>query len=139
MSLDELYPKDVMRLAARASASGRLATPTGTAVRANPICGDRVTADVQLSGDIISAIGFDVKACVLCQASASILGDAVPGETRASLSALERALRAMLKESAAPPGGKFAAYAALAPVADHASRHGCVLLPIEALREALEP
>ena len=137
VTLDELYHKDVLRLAARASGAGRLPAPAATVTLNNPICGDQVTVDVVCKGARISDVAFDVKACVLCQASASILGESAPSETPQALAELSQALGAMLKENAAPPRGKFAAYAALAPVAAHPSRHTCVLLPLEALREAL--
>jgi SUF system NifU family Fe-S assembly protein len=137
VTLDELYHKDVLRLAARASGAGRLPAPAATVTLSNPICGDQVTVDVVCEGARISDLAFDVKACVLCQASASILGETAQGETAQTLAELSRALSAMLKKSAAPPRGKFSAYAALAPVAAHPSRHTCVLLPLDALREAL--
>jgi NifU-like protein involved in Fe-S cluster formation len=137
MTLGELYHKEVLRLAARATGAGRLASAGATVKRNNPICGDQVTVDVACEKGQLLRIGFEVKACVLCQASASILGEAAPGETTQSLSALAHDLGAMLKEGAAPPSGRFAAYSALAPVAAHPSRHNCVLLPVESLLEAL--
>jgi nitrogen fixation NifU-like protein len=137
VTLGELYHKDVLRLAARASRAGRLPAPDATVSLNNPTCGDQVTVDVTCEGACISDLAFDVKACVLCQASASILGESALGESAQTLGELSHAVVAMLKESAAPPRGKFAAYAALAPVAAHPSRHTCVLLPLEVLREAL--
>jgi NifU-like protein involved in Fe-S cluster formation len=137
MSLGELYHRDVLRLAARAVGAGRLPAPNATVSLSNPICGDQVTADVACEGSRLSAIAFDVKACVLCQASASILGESARGETAHALAALAGDLRAMLKDGAAPPQGKFAAFSALAPVAAHPGRHNCVLLPLDALLQAM--
>lgn len=138
MTLDELYHKDVLRLAARASGAGRLPAPTATATVNNPICGDQVTVDVVCGGARLSQVRFEAKACVLCQASASILGERAEGETAESLNQLSHALHAMLERSdCAPPKGKFSAYAALAPVSAHPSRHTCVLLPLDALLEAM--
>jgi SUF system NifU family Fe-S assembly protein len=138
VTLDELYHKDVLRLAARASGAGRLPAPTATATLNNPICGDQVTVDVVCNGARLSQVRFEVKACVLCQASASILGETAQGETAQSLAQLSHTLHAMLEQDGhAPPQGKFSAYAALAPVSTHPSRHTCVLLPLDALRKAM--
>jgi NifU-like protein involved in Fe-S cluster formation len=138
VTLDELYHKDVLRLAARASGAGRLPAPTATAMLNNPICGDQVTVDVVCTGARLSQVRFEVKACVLCQASASILGETAQDETAQSLAQLSHALHAMLeKDGHAPPHGKFSAYAALTPVSAHPSRHTCVLLPLDALRKAM--
>lgn len=137
MTIGELYHKEVLRLAARAAGMGRLPAPHATVSLNNPICGDQVTVDVACEESRLSAIAFDVKACVLCQASASILGESASGETASALSALAGDVCAMLKEGAAPPQGKFAAFSALAPVAAHPGRHTCVLLPLDALLQAL--
>ena len=138
MSLGELYHKDVLRLAATAVGAKRLSAPDITVVRVNPICGDKITLDVQRDDTRVNALGYEVKACVLCQASASILGAAASGTTRANLEALEDALRVMLSGKAPALPEPFTAYIAMQPVAAHRSRHACVLLPLEALLEALE-
>ncbi len=138
VTLDELYHKDVLRLAARASGAGRLPAPAATVSLNNPICGDQVTVDVVCEGAQISESAFDTKACVLCQASASILGESAPGETAQSLAEPSSARSAQCSRKALRRlEENSAAYAALAPVAAHPSRHTCVLLPLEALREAL--
>lgn len=138
MSLGDLYHKDVLRLAAAAVGAARLSAPDATVVRVNPICGDKITLDVRSDGERVSAIGYEVKACVLCQASASILGKAAPGTDRAALETLTHALREMLAGSPPALPAPFEAYVAMQPVADHRSRHACVFLPLNALLEALE-
>lgn len=132
------YTKDVLRLAAMAFGAGRLPPPCTSHTEANPICGDRITVDLSLSGDVIAALAHDTRACVLTQASASILGQHLAGHAMADLTALHAAVRAMLN-GANPPPGDFAAYGVLADVARHPARHRCVLLPIEAALKAGKP
>lgn len=135
--LDALYPKPILRLASEAQGAGRLADPDATVTRVNPLCGDKIVVDIKRKGDAIAALGYDAKACVLCQASASALGAAAVGHDKADIDHLRAALDGMLKASGTPPGGAFARFADLAPVAAFPSRHQCVLLPIDALLEAL--
>jgi nitrogen fixation NifU-like protein len=136
---DPLYRKDLLRLAADAAGAGRLAAPDASATAHNPTCGDRVTVDLALDGERITALAHHTHACVLAQASAAILAGAALGLDRAGLAALAQAVSALLKDGAAPPHHpSLAAYAVFDGVAGHAGRHRCVLLPIEAALAALE-
>lgn len=131
------YSKDVLRLAAEARGAGRLDPPRLSHTEHNPACGDRTTVDLRLAEGTISAVAQDTRACVLAQASASILGATLPGRTQKEIVQLREAVAAMLR-GGPTPGGAFAAYGVLADVARHAGRHRCVLLPIDAALAALE-
>lgn len=132
---DPLYKKELLRLAADAAGAGRLTVPCGTATAHNPVCGDKVTVDVALDGGRVAAIAHHTTACVLTQASAAILGGGGVGLSQAELKDLHAAVTAML-EGGEPPGAPFDVYSAFDGVAEHKSRHRCVLLPIEAALEA---
>jgi nitrogen fixation protein NifU and related proteins len=132
------YTIDLLRLAAEAHGAGRLEPPCRSHTESNPVCGDRTTLDLVVTGDHIDAIAHDTHACVLTQASASILGQALAGHTTAELAQLHEAVAAMLAGGPAPDGA-FAAYRHLAEVARHPARHRCVLLPIDAALKAAEP
>jgi nitrogen fixation NifU-like protein len=134
---DPLYRKELLRLAADATGSGRLAVPCGTGVAHNPACGDKVTMDVALDDGRIAALAHDTRACVLTQASAAILGSGAVGMDRGELIRLHAAVTAMLTGGRAP-AAPFETYAVFDGVADHAGRHKCVLLPIEAVLAALD-
>jgi len=134
---DPLYKKALLRLAADATGAGRLAVPCRSGSAHNPVCGDKVTVDVAIEGGRITAIAHDTKACVLTQASASILGSDVAGLNGAEVMALHAAVSDMLA-GARPPAAPFDAYGAFDGVAEHRNRHRCVLLPIEAVLAALE-
>lgn len=135
--IEDVYQTDLLKLAARARGAGRLAAPDASAMVDNPLCGDRITIDLALDGERIAAIGYEVKACVLCQASASILGDHAAGRTADELRALGAAIEAMLKREGEPPGRPWQAYEAFLPVRRSKSRHECVMLPFRALAQAL--
>ena len=132
---DELYQERIVALAKAKTGAGKLADPTKSARRDNPLCGDRVIIDVRLDGaGKITEIGHQVRGCLLCQASASALASIAVGQDAAGLSAIrhdaERALGREAGEAGEP-------YAAFTPVAAHKSRQECVLLPLEALKDAM--
>lgn len=135
--MTDLYQKDVLRHAAMARGAGRLTNPDGTITLDNPLCGDRVTIDVRVDQGAIQEIAQDVKACVLCQASASILCTHATGATASDLDTIRTQLTAMLKDGADAPVGIWESLKVFEPVASHKSRHVCVLLPFEAVAEAL--
>jgi len=130
--MTNLYQKDVLRHAAAAGRAGRLENPDGSVMLDNPLCGDRVTIDVKVSAGKVSDISHDVKACVLCQASASILCDKAVGLDADTLDHVQSQIIGMLKQSAPAPEGDWEPLHVFKPVADHKSRHACVLLPFEA-------
>ena len=130
---DPVYKKALLRLAANATGAGRLPDPHCTGTAHNPTCGDRVIVDLAIEDDRIIGIALEAKACVLAQASASILGSGAGGLSRDEIAALHDAVTAMLAEGADVPGAPFDTYGEFDGVTEHRSRHRCVLLPIEAV------
>jgi NifU-like protein involved in Fe-S cluster formation len=134
---DPLYKRELLRLAANATGSGRLQVPCGTGMAHNPACGDKVIVDVALDDGRIAAVAHHTLACVLTQASAAILGADAAGMNRDEVAVLLEAVGAMLDGGPAPHA-PFDSYAVFDGVADHKGRHKCVLLPIEAVLAAFE-
>ena len=135
--IDELYSAKLLKLAANMPHAGRLAEPQGSSEKIAKLCGSRVVIDVALADGVVSDFAQDVKACALGQASAAVLGAHVMG---ASLSEIEMArdqFRAMLKEGATAPQGRFSDLSMLAPVKDYPARHASTLLAFEAAVEAV--
>jgi nitrogen fixation protein NifU and related proteins len=132
-----IYNARMLRLAAEATGAGRLSEPDGSAEIVNPTCGDRVTVDVKTAAGRIAALGYEVHACVLTQASASLLGRHASERTAAEIREVATLIEAMLSAEAGAPGGDWSDYAALEPVRAHKSRHECVMLPLRALLAAL--
>jgi nitrogen fixation protein NifU and related proteins len=133
MTDDPLYRREVLRLAADAVGAGHLPTPDVRASVHNPACGDRVTVEMTLTDGRVTALAHETQACVLTQASAALLAARAPGQDRAALAALADQVRAFLKGGLAPEG-----YGVFDGVGEHAGRHTCVLLPLEAALKALE-
>jgi len=135
---DALYHKAVMRMAATSKGAGGLENPDATATVDNPLCGDRVTLDVTMENAVITEIGHKVRGCVLCQASASTIGEHAVGQRAEDVKHVRGRIHSMLNGGAdETPEPWTEDVAAFEPVAPHKSRHQCVLLPFDALIEAL--
>ena len=130
---DPLYRRGILRLAANAAGAGHLPHPDASATVHNPACGDRVTVELTLESDRISALGHTTQACILTQASAALLASKAPGRAQADLKVLAETVRAFLAGGPAPEG-----YEVFDGVTGHAGRHICVLLPLQAALKALE-
>lgn len=136
---DPLYRKEILRLAGDAHGAGRLPCADLTGAAHNPTCGDKVSVGLAIGVDgRVTAVAHDTKACVLAQASASILGERLKGARQEDVEALANDVAAMLINNADAPAPPFEAYAAFQGAITHRNRHRCVLLPIEAVLNAFE-
>jgi nitrogen fixation NifU-like protein len=132
---DQLYQDRIVALAKAKTGAGRLASPTRSARRDNPLCGDRVTIDVALDREgRIAEIAHQVRGCLLCQASASALASIAVGRDASGIADLRQDAERAVGRQAGEVREPFAAFV---PVRDHKSRQECVLLPFEALKDAL--
>ena len=135
--LDAIYNKQILELAADIPRLGRLAMPDATARAHSKLCGSTVIVDLSVRKGRVSDFAHDVSACALGQASSSLMARHVIGSTPAELIDLRDAMRRMLKEDGPPPAGKWADFAALAPIRDFKARHASTMLTFEAVADAL--
>ena len=61
--------------------TARLAAPQATATAHSKLCGSTVTVDLAMDGDVVTDYGQSVKACLLGQSSASVMGREVIGSS----------------------------------------------------------
>ena len=81
-----LYNARILRLATTIPHQARLSDPQATVSKRSPICGSRVTVDVVMDdGGRVAALGQEVRACALGQASAALMGEHALGRTAAEL------------------------------------------------------
>ncbi|GAB4180942.1 MAG: hypothetical protein Fur0039_25760 [Rhodocyclaceae bacterium] len=134
---DTIYEEAILRLAAAAHGHGRLGPAAAGASLDNPLCGDRASVQIAIGGGRIAALAHEVRGCLLCRASASVLGLRAPGASRAEIEAAAAALSTLL-ETGQPPPGAWGELAAFVPVHAHPGRHACVRLPFDAALAALK-
>ena len=136
--LDDIYNLRILELAADIPHSGRLLKPDATASALSKLCGSTITIDLSMADGAIADFGQAVKACLLGQASASIVGREIIGTTPEEFHEVARTMRAMLKEGGPPPKGRWADLALLEPVRDYPHRHASTLLVFDAVERALD-
>ena len=135
--LDDVYNLRILELASDIPCSDRLAAPDATASARSKLCGSTIDVDLNVAGERISGFGQDVKACLLGQAAAAIVGRQIVGTTFSEFHDVGTAMRAMLKDGGPPPQGRWADLALLQPVKDYPHRHASTLLVFEAVDKAL--
>jgi nitrogen fixation protein NifU and related proteins len=79
--MDDLYRDYILEHYRRPHNFGVLEDANAQHEGANPLCGDRITMQLRLSGGKIAAVGFTGRGCAISQASASLLTDEIKGKT----------------------------------------------------------
>ena len=133
----ELYHTELVARARQAFGEGRIAAAAASITLDNPLCGDRVTLDLEKSGNAVKAIGHEVKGCLLCAAAAATIAEFGQNRSPTELREMAAAAAALMKDGTPAPD-KFAGLRVFTPVHASKSRRDCVLLPFEALGKALD-
>lgn len=117
---------------------GEMENPALRARVLNPVCGDEVTLMLAVDGETIEDVRFTARGCALCRASASMMSDLIVGLRFAAASRLQEQIRLIFqgKVDIERLAG-FGDLTALAGVREHPARIKCVLLPWQALEDAL--
>jgi NifU-like protein involved in Fe-S cluster formation len=136
--LSEIYNTKILELAAAIPHAKRLSDPDGSATAHSKLCGSTVTVDLKVAGDRVIDFGQTVKACLLGQSAASVVGREIVGSRAEELRDVGRIMRYMLKHGGPPPTGRWADLAVLQPVKDYKARHASTLLVFDAVEKALD-
>lgn len=136
--LDDIYHARILELAASMPRTERLADPDASASAHSKLCGSTIDVDVKISNGRVVDYGQTVKACLLGQAAASVVGREIVGTPIDEFASVAETMRRMLKENGPPPGGRWADLAVLEPVRDYKARHASTLLVFDALRKAID-
>ena len=135
---EQLYNTQILRLAAAIPHQVRLDAPAGSAAIVSPICGSRVTVDLDLDAQgHVQRFGQEVRACALGQASAALLGARIIGMDLNSLAAGRAAVADFLGQNKALPD-IWADYALFGPAQPHKARHPSILLAFDATLAAAQ-
>jgi NifU-like protein involved in Fe-S cluster formation len=135
---DDIYSQQLLELAAAMPRTERLPAPQATATAHSKLCGSRVTVDLVMDGDVVTDYGQTVRACLLGQTAASIMGREIVGSSAAELREVGAVMRKMLKQGGPPPSGeKWGDLALLEPVRDYKARQPSTLLVFDAVEDAI--
>jgi NifU-like protein involved in Fe-S cluster formation len=134
---EDIYSQRILELAASIPRTTRLPSPEASATAHSKLCGSTVSVDLTMEGDVVTDYGQTVKACLLGQSAASVMGREIVGSSADELRAVGAAMRKMLKQGGPPPEGKWADLALLEPVRDYRARHASTLLVFDAVEDAI--
>jgi NifU-like protein involved in Fe-S cluster formation len=134
---EDIYSQRILELAAALPRTARLDAPQATARAHSKLCGSKVVVDLAMEGDVVTDYGQSVKACLLGQSAASVMGREIIGSSAAELREVGAAMRKMLKEGGPPPSGRWGDLAVLEPVRDYKARHPSTLLVFDAVEDAI--
>jgi NifU-like protein involved in Fe-S cluster formation len=131
-----LYNKEILKLATAIAKFHRLPDAQVSIEKRSPVCGSRVTVDVRVDErGYIDAIGLEVRACALGQASAALMAANAHGRSVDELESARDALAAFLADNRSDPGG-WPGLDIFAPAIPHRARHASIMLAFDAVAEA---
>jgi nitrogen fixation NifU-like protein len=133
----ELYQQVILDHSRKPRNFRPLDHPTQTAEGYNPLCGDRVTVELELEDGRIRDIGFQGSGCAISKASASMMTAEIKGKTVAEAEAAFERFHTMLMDRGSPDEAPLGKLAVFAGVRDFPSRVKCATLPWHTLRSAL--
>lgn len=79
--LTEVYNELIMEHSMNSYNKKKLENPDYSCVGHNPNCGDEITLELKLNGDIIQDMAFSGHGCAISQASTSVMIDVLKGKT----------------------------------------------------------
>jgi NifU-like protein involved in Fe-S cluster formation len=136
--LDQIYNSRILELAGQLSRGERLAHPDASATSHSKLCGSTVAVDLVVKDGRVADYGQTVKACLLGQSAASVVGREIVGTTEAELRHVAEQMRRMLKDNGPPPMGRWADLGVLEPVRNYKARHASTLLVFDAIEKAFD-
>lgn len=117
---------------------GELPEATNRARGKNPSCGDDVSVELCVADDRIEDIRFHGVGCAICMASASLMTEAIKGQSVEHALDLQGHFRALMTGSEDASEEVLGKLVSLTPVRRYPSRIKCALLGWHALAHAIQ-
>ena len=137
--LRDLYQEVILDHNKRPRNFGTLAAPSRTSEGFNPLCGDRLTLQLTLDGDVIRDVAFEGSGCAISKASASLMTEIVKGKTIGEAHELFVRFQEMVTGDveATPDTEALGKLAVFAGVRAYPARVKCAVLAWHTLRAAV--
>ena len=135
---DEMYREIIIDHGQRPRNHGRLDAPTHTAVGDNPLCGDRVTLQLDVDSDTVRAARIEAVGCAISTASASLLAERIEGMSVADVRQLFKKVHTMVTDTSSDIEPELDSLAALSVARRYPMRVKCATLAWHALIDALD-
>jgi nitrogen fixation NifU-like protein len=138
MDLRDLY-RDVIVDHNRAPRNfRRLASADREAQGFNALCGDKLTVQLRLDGEVVKEVAFTGSGCAISVASASLMTERVAGLTVAEARTLAAKLHSVLTGAAVGDPATLGKIAVLTGVREFPARVKCATLAWHTLNAALD-
>ncbi len=136
--LRELYQEYVLDHGKRPRNFRRIEAATHVGEGYNPLCGDKITLQLVVEGDVIRDMAFSGAGCAISTASASTMTEALIGKTLAEARALFAAFVPMVKGEIEPDLDALDKLAVFSGVSEFPMRVKCATLAWHTLSAAIE-
>jgi len=136
--LNELYQEVILDHNRRPRNFRTIESPSHHANGHNPLCGDRLSLDVQVDRGQIADVAFQGSGCAISKASASLMTDAVKGHSVADAQALFERFHRMVTTPPDEPVENMGKLSVLAGVREFPVRVKCASLAWHTLKAALD-
>ena len=130
------YTKDILRLAAGQQHAGTLGDAHARVERRSRTCGSTIAVEVRMENGVVAAIAADPHACAYGQAAATVMTRYAKGRRLEEVEETLAAIRGWL-DGTRDEAPDWPEIDRLEPARARSGRHGAVLLPFEALRDAI--
>lgn len=138
MSLDDLYREVILDHYRSPRNRGALEDASVVVELNNPLCGDEIALYLQVEDGIVKSVTFDGRGCSISQSSASMMTEAVKGQSVSVALDLIRRFKGMMRSEISADEAGLGDLEALQGVAKFPVRIKCAVLSWEALRQGLE-
>jgi len=135
--LQEIYRQRVLDHSKHPHNFRQLPTPTHEALGFNPLCGDKLKIYLQMNDDHISDVAFEGTGCAISVASASMMTEAIRGQSVAAASKLIGAAQHIFSTGMPADNKALDEVEALAGVSQYPSRIKCASLAWSTAEAAL--
>lgn len=135
--LSDLYQEVILDHNRRPRNFHAIADASHKAEGYNPLCGDRLTLYLQVTGDTITDMSFEGAGCAISKASASMMTDALKGRTVAEANALFTRFHQMVTTPPDQPVEDMGKLSSLAGVREFPVRVKCASLAWHTLKAAM--
>ena len=140
MDLNEIYTTLIMEHSASKHNRRKLDHADLCEKGHNPSCGDEITLEIKLKGDIIEDLAFSGQGCAISQASTSMMIDLIKGRSKEEALKLVETFIGMIKREITDEAElkKLDEAIALKNVSNMPARVKCAVLAWHTLKEAIE-
>lgn len=138
--LTDVYNDLIMEHSMNSYNKKKLDDATSSEIAHNPNCGDEITLEIKLDGDIIEDMAFSGHGCAISQSSTSIMIDTLKGKTIAEAKEIIKTFIGMIKREITDEEElkKLEDAIAFKNVANMPARVKCALLAWHTIENMLE-